>query len=1234
MKIECEIKNGERVKMRTRNWKHRLLSLTMCLILVLSLLPSAALADGSGTTSCTVTYKANYTGGTDTAATCAADGSITLADAPARAGYTFTEWNTAADGSGAAYAAGTALTVTANTTLCAQWTGNVHTVTFDMQGHGVAPSKQTVACGSTVKAPVAPAQIGYAFDGWYKEAACTTAWDFSADTMPASDLTLYAKWTAYGYTVKFAAETGGTLGGTTADQSVVYGSSASGCTQTAETGYTFLGWSYNYTGADGQPHAGVVSDYSAVPVYGDMTFTATYVKGSYVSVTATNGLVNIANGAELLDDAPSSPKAAVDSIAAYSASAAIRYARIDDSYEATPTITVIGASIGASNDTETLKEGGNSLANASVNVTNQQQRIIVTSTNNSLAFSVAFAPVSTGYKVLHFRQNADGSYPTAATDTDTYFDVDAGTEASYTPKPYAGCSYDAAKTTWGGTSICASSTVRPVLGNGSLVIKLYYPRNQYTLSYKANGHGTAPTAQTVLCGAAATAPAAPTADGCVFVGWYTDAGLKNAFDFSTPITASTTLYAKWDTAVTISYASADTDKGTVSAASETVCASTGKAVGSTAAAKSGYHFVSWTNAAGAVVSTDAALVPAKTNGLNVAASYTANFAVNAYTVAFNANGGTGTMSSETMTCGAAAALTANTLTRPGYTFTGWNTAPDGSGTGYADKASVSNLTATDKGSVMLYAQWTENTVTISYVSADTAKGTVSAASESLAAATGIAAGSTATAKSGYHFVNWTGKDNTAVSTTAAFIPEKNAGGVYGAAVYTANFAADAVSGGGSGGTSSGGSSAATDTSKTNTDTKTNTDGSTTKTETTTKTDSTGAVTKTETQTTTAKDGTTTKVETATTTKTDTATGAKTETVAETKTAADGTTTKVETVKVAGGKDGITAEAKVETGKNGKAVATALIEAPATATTTTLPAAVVEAVTSADTAKVTVKVGEVSVALDKTAVEAVKATGGESPTLSATPVAAKELPSDLQSATVAYDFKVSGKGVNFGGGSAVVSVPYTKTDSSKAVAVYHVDAAGNETRVYDVTLTAGTLNVSTTGWSTYAVLEVAPLAFTDVSDSNWFYGSVQYVVDNKLFNGTSAATFSPSASMTRQQMWMVLARMAGKTPAAMADARTWAVANKISDGSNPTGAVTREQFVTLLWRAAGSPAATKDMSAYTDFTSVGAYARTAMTWAVENGVVSGTSASTLGAKDSATRAQIAVILTRYSQNTAK
>ena len=489
----------------------------------------------------------------------------------------------------------------------------------------------------------------------------------------------------------------------------------------------------------------------------------------------------------------------------------------------------------------------------------------------------------------------------------------------------------------------------------------------------------------------------------------------------------------------------------------------------------------------------------------------------------------------------------------------------------------------------------------------------------------------------------------------------------------------------------GGGSTETPTTKNETSTVTNTDGSTTKTDTTTKTDSTGATTTTEVKTTTNTDGTTTKVETATTKKTDTATGAvtetttqktvdaagktevveqakttvtdkttgaKTEIVAEAKTTADGTTTKVETVKVAGGKDGVTAEAKVETAKTGEAVATATVEAPADAKAATLPAAVVEAVTKADTANVTVKVGEVSVALDKTAVEAVKATGGEAPVISATPVAAKELPAELQSATKAYDFKVSGKGVNFGGGSAVVSVPYTKADSNKAIAVYHIDANGNKTRVYDAKLTAGTLNIPTVGWSTYAVLEVAPLAFTDVKDTDWFYGSVQYAVDNNLFKGTSATTFSPNVNMTRGMLVTVLWRMAGSP--AMADygypygdvnAKTnefapaiyWARDQKLVNGYSddkfgPDDAVTREQMVSILYRYAAlkkydTTQGGMAIREYSDYASISSYAATAMDWGVNAGLLNGSDGK-LNPASGASRAEVAAILMRFGQKLAK
>lgn len=88
-------------------------------------------------------------------------------------------------------------------------------------------------------------------------------------------------------------------------------------------------------------------------------------------------------------------------------------------------------------------------------------------------------------------------------------------------------------------------------------------------------------------------------------------------------------------------------------------------------------------------------------------------APNTYTVAYAGNGHTGgATAASTHTYDKAKALTANGFTRTGYTFKGWNTRADGSGTSYADKASVKNLTAVNGGSVTLYAQWEKITFTL------------------------------------------------------------------------------------------------------------------------------------------------------------------------------------------------------------------------------------------------------------------------------------------------------------------------------------------------------------------------------------------------------------------------------------------------------------------------------------------------------------------------------------------
>ena len=157
-------------------------------------------------------------------------------------------------------------------------------------------------------------------------------------------------------------------------------------------------------------------------------------------------------------------------------------------------------------------------------------------------------------------------------------------------------------------------------------------------------------------------------------------------------------------------------------------------------------------------------------------------------------------------------------------------------------------------------------------------------------------------------------------------------------------------------------------------------------------------------------------------------------------------------------------------------------------------------------------------------------------------------------------------------------------------------------------------------------------FDDVPASFWAYDEIAWAYDNGYVNGTSAATFSPNSSITRQQVWMILARLSGADPASMAAAREWAMVNDISDGTNPGNAVTRQQLVALLYRYAQlmgyDNSAREALSSFPDAGTVSGYAQEPMQWSVANGIVAGTSAGTLNPTGTATRAQFAVILYRF------
>ena len=75
-------------------------------------------------------------------------------------------------------------------------------------------------------------------------------------------------------------------------------------------------------------------------------------------------------------------------------------------------------------------------------------------------------------------------------------------------------------------------------------------------------------------------------------------------------------------------------------------------------------------------------------------------------------------------------------------------------------------------------------------------------------------------------------------------------------------------------------------------------------------------------------------------------------------------------------------------------------------------------------------------------------------------------------------------------------------------------------------------------------------FTDVDSGYWARTEIEWAWENGYVNGTSATGFNPGGTITRQQVWMILARIAGYNPADMAAAKAWAIANGVSDGSNP------------------------------------------------------------------------------------
>ena len=236
---------------------------------------------------------------------------------------------------------------------------------------------------------------------------------------------------------------------------------------------------------------------------------------------------------------------------------------------------------------------------------------------------------------------------------------------------------------------------------------------------------------------------------------------------------------------------------------------------------------------------------------------------------------------------------------------------------------------------------------------------------------------------------------------------------------------------------------------------------------------------------------------------------------------------------------------------------------------------------------------------------------------------------------------------------LITLTATTDPGYELVSLTVTDSKGNELKLtdkgdgkYTFTMPDGNVTVD-------AVFQPIPIQeepqtpwinpFSDVDRDTWYYGAVEFVSVNGLMNGISSTLFTPDANLTRAQLAQILYNKEGKPAVSgnstfvdvdpdtwYSDAVTWAAANGIIGGYGdgrfgPNDNITREQLAVMLWRYAGSSAATDKELHFTDTDQASGYALEAIRWAAENGVLNGYGDGRLGPQGHATRAQVAQML---------
>jgi hypothetical protein len=243
-------------------------------------------------------------------------------------------------------------------------------------------------------------------------------------------------------------------------------------------------------------------------------------------------------------------------------------------------------------------------------------------------------------------------------------------------------------------------------------------------------------------------------------------------------------------------------------------------------------------------------------------------------------------------------------------------------------------------------------------------------------------------------------------------------------------------------------------------------------------------------------------------------------------------------------------------------------------------------------------------------------------------------------------------VNAISGTLVDATDGTELKSASQLTQYHRYLAAENSEI-TVGITSATAQIAVHNDTSGA----SSLPFSDVNQSDWFYMYVQYAYEHQLFNGTSQTAFSPNGEMNRAMLATVLYRLDGSKETGLSnpfsdvssekwytDGVTWAADKGIVEGISPSAfgpdrSVTREQIAVMLYRYMAnyleqSVSGSGDLTKFSDANKISSWAKAAVSWAVDTGILTGMGNGNLCPGSTASRAEVSALLQRFSTIIAK